>query len=143
MDFYRICLVFFHICSSLTYIPHLIIHISRLSFNSIPLRFQIAYTIYWVGYCILVIGVLIWCLTILYRKQTVWQVIQISAYVLIAKFFYTSFDVTVRILLYYRYIIILFDILHLIILIPAIIITFRVIQEIKNKNQCEAEKIDV
>jgi hypothetical protein len=137
MHFYRICLVFFHISSSLTYFPHLITHIIRLSFSYIPIRSKIAYTIYWISYCLLVLGVLIWCLIVVCRKQTIWQIIQVSAYVLIAKLFYTLFDVIVRILLHYTYIVIIFDIIHIILLIPAIITTFLLVQHVKKTQNVE------
>jgi len=131
MHFYRICLVFFHICSALTYFPHLINHITRLPFSYIPIRSKIAYTIYWISYCLLVLSVLIWCLIVVCRKQTIWQIIQVSAYLLIAKLFYTLFDVIVRILLNYTYVVIIFDIIHIILLIPAIITTFLLVQHVK------------
>jgi len=137
MHFYRICLVFFHICSALTYFPHLINHITRLPFSYIPIRSKIAYTIYWISYCLLVLGVLIWCLIVVCRKQTIWQIIQVSAYLLIAKFFYTLFDVIVRILLHYTYVVIIFDIIHIILLIPAIIITFLLVQHVKKTQNVE------
>jgi hypothetical protein len=133
MHLFRICLVFFHICSALTYIPHLITHISRLPFSYIPLRSKIAYTIYWISYCLLVLGVLFWCLFVVCRKQTIWQIIQVSGYLLIAKLLYTLFDVTVRILLHYTLIVIIFDFIHIIILIPAIIITFLLAKHVKTK----------
>lgn len=133
MHLFRICLVFFHICSALTYIPHLITHISRLPFNYIPLRSKIAYTIYWISYCLLVLGVLFWCLFVVCRKQTIWQIIQVSGYLLIAKLLYTLFDVTVRVLLNYTFIVIIFDFIHIIVLIPAIVITFLLAERIKTK----------
>jgi hypothetical protein len=133
MHVYRTCLVFFHVCSALTYIPHLITHVARLPFGYIPLRSQIAYLIYWLSYCLVVLGVLIWCLIVVCRKQTIWQIIQVSAYLLIAKLFYTVFDVTVRILLRYTYVVIIFDIIHIILLIPAIIITFLLVRHVKEK----------
>ncbi len=133
MHLYRISLVFFHICSALIYFPHLITHITLLPFRYISLRSKIAYITYWISYCLLVIGVLIWCLIVVCRKQTIWQIIQVSAYVLIAKLIYTLFDVTVRILLHYSYIVIIFDIIHIILLIPAIIITFLLVEHVKKK----------
>jgi len=133
MHFYRICLIFFHICSALTYFPHLITHITRIPFSFIPLRSKIAYLTYWISYSLLVLGVLIWCLIVVCRKQTIWQIIQVSAYVLIAKLIYTLFDVTVRILLNYTYFVIIFDIIHIILLIPAIIITYLLVRHVKKK----------
>ncbi|CAF4689845.1 unnamed protein product [Rotaria sp. Silwood1] len=134
MHFYRICLVFFHISSALSYFPHLITHITRIPFRYIPFRSKVAYTTYWISYCLLVLGVLIWCLIVVCRKKTIWQIIQVSAYLLIAKLIYTLFDVTVRILLKYSYTVIIFDIIHIILLIPAIICTFLLVQHVKNKN---------
>jgi hypothetical protein len=133
MHLYRICLVVFHICSALTYLPHLITHISRLPFSYIPLRSKIGYITYWINYCLLVLGILIWCLLVVCRKRTIWQIIQVSAYLLIAKFIYTLFDVTVRILLYYSYFVIMFDLIHILLLIPAIMITFLLAEHMKKK----------
>ncbi len=133
MHFYRICLVFFHISSALTYLPHLITHITHLPFKYIPIRSQIAYITYWISYCLLVLGVLIWCLIVICRKQTIWQIIQVSAYLLIGKLIYASLDVIVRILLHYTYAVIIFDIVHIILLIPAIIFTFLLVQHVKKK----------
>lgn len=135
MNFYRICLIFFHISSALTYFPHLFTYVLRIPFHSVPLRNKVAYITYWISYCLLVFGVLIWCLIVVCRKQTVWQVIQVSAFVLIAKLIYTLLDVTVRILLHYSYIVIFFDIIHIILLIPAIIITFLLVQHIKREKK--------
>lgn len=133
MHLFRICLVFLHICSALTYIPHLVTHITRLPFGYIPLRSKVAYTIYWISYCLLVFGVLIWCLYVICRKQTIWQVVQVTGHLLIAKLLYTLFDVTVRILLQYTYVVIVFDIIHIILLIPAIIFTYLLIEHVKTK----------
>jgi hypothetical protein len=137
MHLYRICLIFFHVSSALTYIPHLLTHIIRLPFRYIPLRSKVAYITYWISYCLLVIGVLIWCLFVVCRKRTIWQIIQVSGYVLIAKLIYTLFDVTVRILLQYSTVVIMFDFIHIILLIPAIICTFLLVQHVKNKNVLE------
>jgi hypothetical protein len=137
MHCYRISLVFFHICSALTYVPHLLTHITRIPFQYIALRAKVAYITYWISYCLLVFGVLIWCLIVVCRKQTTWSVIQVSAHLLIAKLIYTLFDVTVRILLYYKYIVIFFDIIHIILLIPTIIITFLLVKHVKKKNICQ------
>lgn len=133
MHIYRICLIFLHISSALIYFPHLITHITRLPFGHHPIRSRIAYTIYWLSYCLVVLSVLIWCLFVVCRKKTIWQIIQVSAYLLIGKLFYTLFDVTVRILLKYTYIVIIFDIIHIILLIPAIIITFLLVRHVKKK----------
>jgi hypothetical protein len=133
MHFYRICLVVLHICSALTYFPHLITHINRLPFRYLPLRSRVAYMTYWINYSLVVLGVLIWCLFVVCRKQTIWQIIQISGYILIAKLIYTSLDVIVRILLHYTYFVIIFDLIHIVLLIPAIIITFFLVQRVKEK----------
>jgi hypothetical protein len=133
MHLYRICLVFFHICSALTYFPHLITHIDRLPFRYLPLRSRVAYMTYWINYCLVVLGVLIWCLFVVCRKRTMWQIIQVSAYLLIAKLIYTSLDVIVRILLHYTYFVIIFDLIHIVLLIPAIIITFLLVRRVKGK----------
>ncbi|CAF2361558.1 unnamed protein product [Rotaria sp. Silwood2] len=135
MHFYRICLVFFHIASALSYFPHLITHITRIPFRYSPFRSKVAYTTYWFSYCLLVLGVLIWCLIVVCRRKTIWQIIQVSAYVLIAKLIYTLFDVTVRILLNYSYTVIIFDIIHIILLIPAIIFTFLLVQHVKRQKK--------
>jgi hypothetical protein len=137
MHCYRISLVFFHICSALTYVPHLLTHITRIPFQYIALRAKVAYITYWISYCLLVFGVLIWCLIVVCRKQTTWSVIQVSAHLLIAKLIYTLFDVTVRILLQYSTVVIMFDFIHIILLIPAIICTFLLVQHVKNKNVLE------
>ncbi|CAF1146748.1 unnamed protein product [Rotaria sordida] len=133
MHFYRICLVFFHIASALSYFPHLITHIIRIPFRYISFRSKIAYITYWISYSLLVLGVLIWCLIVVCRKNTIWQIIQVSAYLLIAKLIYTLFDVTVRILLNYSFTVIVFDIIHIILLIPAIIFSFLLVQHVKKK----------
>ncbi|CAF0855307.1 unnamed protein product [Adineta ricciae] len=143
MDLHRISLIFLHICSSLSYIPHLVIHIANLSFNAFPRRSQIAFTIYWCGYCLLILGVLLWSCIILCKKRVVWQVIQVSGHVLIGKLLYTMFDVIVRILLHYRLIIILFDIIHVVILIPAITITFALAQDMKKKQTVVEEIVNL
>jgi hypothetical protein len=133
MHFYRICLVVLHICSALTYFPHLITHINRLPFRYLPLRSRVAYMTYWINYSLVVLGVLIWCLFVVCRKQTIWQIIQISGYILIAKLIYTSLDVIVRILLHYTYFVIIIDLIHIVLLMPAIIITFFLVQRVKEK----------
>ncbi|CAF0972823.1 unnamed protein product [Adineta steineri] len=133
MHFYRICLVLFHICSTLTYIPHLLNHIKRLPLAEVSPRSKIAYITYWIGYCVLVFGVLIWCLIIICRKQTIWQLIRVTAHLLIAKLIYTSFDLIVRILLNYTYAVVIFDIIHIILLVPAIALTFVLIEHVKKE----------
>ncbi len=135
MHLYRICLIFLHISSALCYLPHLLTHVTQLSFYSKSLQLKIAYMTYWFNYCLLVIGVLIWCLFVICRKQTTWQVIQISGFVLIAKLIYIIFDLITRILLEHKLIVIIFDFIHIIILFPAIIITFLLVKHVENKCQ--------
>src|SRR5690606_10264221 len=89
--------------------------------------------IYWFNYCLLFLVILIGCLYIIYQKETIWQVIQISGFVLIIKLIYTVLDVITRILLHHKFIVIIFDIIHIIILFPAIIITFLLVQHVKRK----------
>lgn len=131
MHYYRICLALLHIGSALTYFPHLITHIVRIQFGGISIRVKIAYLIYWVSYSLLVLGVLVWCLIVVCRKTTIWQIIQISGHLLIAKLLYTIFDVTVRILLFYSNLVIAFDIIHIILLIPAILLTSLLVQHVQ------------
>jgi len=142
MHFYRICLIFLHISSSLCYLPYLLIHITHLSFHSKLLKSKIAYLTYWFNYCLLVTGVLTWCLFVICRKQTTWQVIQISGFVLIGKLIYIIFDVTTRILLEHKLLVIIFDFIHIIILLPAIIITVLLVKHVKKKmiisNKCQS-----
>jgi hypothetical protein len=134
MHIYRIWLVILHICSALTYLPHLITHINRLPFRYLPWRSRIAYMTYWINYCLIVLGVLIWCLFVVCRKRTIWQIIQVSGYLLIAKLVYTSLDVIVRILLHYTYFVIISDLIHVVLLMPAIILTFFLVQHVKEKD---------
>lgn len=143
MHFYRICLVVLHICSALTYFPHLITHINRLPFRYLPLRSRVAYMTYWINYSLVVLGVLIWCLFVVCRKRTIWQIIQISGYILIAKLIYTSLDVIVRILLHYTYFVIIIDLIHIVLLMPAIIITFFLVQRVKEKVQNSQTLVNV
>jgi len=142
MHFYRICLIFLHISSALCYLPHLITHITHLSLHSISLQSKIAYITHWFNYCLIVIGVLIWFLFVICRKQTVRQVIKVSEFLLIAKLIYTILDVITRILLKHKFIVIIFDFIHIIILFPAIIITFLLVQRVKRmmiiSNKCQS-----
>ena len=131
--FYRVCLVVLHTCSALTYLPHLINHVNRLPFAYLPVRSQIAFATYWTNYCLAILGVLIWCLYVVCRKDTIWPILQVSAYLLIAKFIYTILDAIVRILLKYSYGVIAFDFIHICILIPAIILSFLLIQRVKER----------
>jgi hypothetical protein len=142
MHFYRLCLIFLHTSSALCYFPHLITHITYRSFRSISYPAKIAYITYWFNYCLLVMGVLCWCLFVICRKQTTWQVIQVSGFVLIAKLIYIIFDVITRILLEHKLIVIVFDFVHMIILFPAIIITFLLVKRVKRimsiSNKCQS-----
>lgn len=131
MHFYRICLVILHIGSALCYLPHLMSHMKYIPYDFISLRTRCAYVIYWIGYSLLILGVLIWCLIVVRRKQTKWEVLQVSAYLLIAKLFYTLFDVIVRVLLRYSRIVIMFDIIHIMLLIPAIVFTFLLVHHVR------------
>jgi hypothetical protein len=133
MHFYRICLILLHITSALCYLPHLITHVTSLSFQSVSLQSKIAFAIYWFNYCLIVTGVLIWCLLIICRKRTTWQVMQVSVFLLIAKLIYTLLDVTTRILLRHQIIVIIFDIIHIIILFPAICISFLLVHHVKTR----------
>jgi len=132
MHIYRLTLIFLHFCSTLTYFPHLITHIRRLPFRYVPFRSQLAYCIYWINYSLFIFIIFFWCVWILARKKSIWQLIQITNWILIVKFIYTLLDMTVRILLNYAYIVIIFDIIHLIFLIPAIGITILLIEKVKN-----------
>lgn len=134
MHFYRLCLILLHICSTLCYIPYLISHVIHISSHSGSFQSKLAFIIYWFNYCLLISGILSWCLYIICQKQTIWQVIQNSGLLLIAKLIYTIFDVITRILLYHKFIIIISDIIHIIILFPAIIITFLLVENVKRKN---------
>lgn len=133
IHFYRVCLVVLHTCSALTYFPHLINHISRLPLPYLPIRSKIAFTTYWINYCLMVLGVLIWCLYVVCRKNTLWQILQVSAYLLIGKLIYTILDVIVRILLSYTLVVIAFDLIHICILIPAIFISFLLVGHVKER----------
>ena len=138
MHFYRICLIFLHISSALCYLPHLIILITQRSFNLRSFQVKFAYITYWINYCLVVLAVLIWCLIITCRKQTPWQVVQISGLLLIGKFIYIILDVTTRILLHHKQIVIIFDFIHLIILVPAIVITFLLVQRVRSTLPCRS-----
>lgn len=131
MDFYRICLIILHIISALCYLPHLIVHINYLSWDLVPFRSQVAYITYWFNYCITVLAVLIWCLFVVCRKQTTWQVIQVSEYLLIAKLIYTLLDVITRFLLRHSFTVVVFDIIHIFTLFPAILVTFLLARNVK------------
>lgn len=133
MHIYRVILVFLHLISAICSLPHLITHITRLSFSTISLRSQIAYAAYWFNYSFLVSAILVWSLWVVLRRDTVWQVIQVSGIVLILKFIYTLFDVTTRVLLKHNFIVILFDFIHCICLCPAIFFTFLLVQHVKRK----------
>lgn len=131
MHFYQICLIFLHITSTLCYLPHLIIHITHHSFHSSTLQSKLGYIIYWVNYSLIISGVLIWCLFVLCQKQINWQIIQISGLLLIGKLIYSILDVTTRILLKHKFIVIIFDFIHISILFPAIVITFLLVKHIR------------
>ncbi|CAF2464142.1 unnamed protein product [Rotaria sp. Silwood2] len=131
MHFYRVCLILLHIGSLLCYLPYLMVHITYLSFDSISFQSKFAYITYWVNYCVVVIGVLIWCLFVVCRKQTPWQIIQVSGFLLIAKLIYTILDLITKILLRHELIVVIFDLVHIIILFPAILITFLLVQHVK------------
>jgi hypothetical protein len=139
MHFYRICLIFLHITSALCYLPHLITHIVHLSLHSRSFQLNIAYITYWFNYCLLFLGILIWCLIVICRKQTIWQVIQVSGFLLIGKLVYITLDMITRILLEHKLIVIIFDLIHIIILFPAIIITFLLVKHVKKiSNKCQS-----
>ena len=133
MHIYRICLVVLHICSALTYLPHLIIHVDHLPFTYLPVHSQIAFTTYWINYCLLVLAILIWCLFVVCRKGTIWQLIQTSIYLLIIKLIYTLLDVIVRILLHHKPVVIIFDLIHILLSIPTILITYLLVRHVKEK----------
>ena len=133
MHVYRQILLLLHMISAICSLPHLFTHITRLSFRSIPLRSQIAYFAYWLNYSFLVSAILFWSIWVILRRHTVWQVIQVSAFVLIIKLVYTLFDVTTRILLEHRFIVIVFDLIHCVSLCPAILVTFLLVQHVKRK----------
>ncbi|CAM4757643.1 unnamed protein product [Rotaria magnacalcarata] len=133
MHSYRISLILLHLCSSLCYAPHLIVHLKHLRLYSVTLRSKLAYIIYWCNYSLLAILMLSWCIFVVYRKQTPWQVIQASGYLCIAELIYTALDVTTRILLGHNNIVIASDFIHIIILFTAIFITFLLVQHVKKE----------
>lgn len=134
MKIYRICLIILHILSALCYVPHLISHIFSQSLRTISFQSKIAFLTHWFNYCFTIIIVLIWCLFILIHRHTSWQVIQVSGFLLIMKFLYTIFDVITRILLEHKLFVIAFDFIHIIILFPAIVITFLLVGQMKKIN---------
>lgn len=134
MKIYRICLIILHILSALCYLPHLISHMFNQSFRSIPFHAKIAFLTHWFNYCFTITIVLSWCLFILIHRQTSWQIIQTSGYLLIMKFLYTIFDVITRILLEHKIFVIIFDFIHITILFPAIVITFLLVGQMKKIN---------
>lgn len=134
MNVYRICLIILHILSALCYLPHLISHILNQSLRTITFHSKIAFLTHWFNYCFTVSIVLAWCLIILIRQRTSWQVIQTSGYLLIMKFLYTIFDVITRILLEHKLFVIIFDFIHITILFPAIVITFLLVRQMKKMN---------
>lgn len=142
MHFYHICLIFLHITSTLCYLPNLIFHIQHHSFHTSSFRTKIGYSIYWFNYCLIIHGVLFWCIFILCRKEDNYQIIQISGLLLIGKFIYVILDVTTRILLKHKLIIIIFDFIHICILFLAIIITFLLVKHIRKTrnlpNKCQS-----
>ena|ERR1700733_8819438 len=140
MHFYRICLALLHTLSAFTYLPHLITHVFHLPFQYIPIRSQIAYIVYWINYCLFVIGILIWCLIVVCRQKTTYHVMQVSGLLLIGKLVYTSLELIVRILLQYKMAIIVFDIVHIILLIPAVLITFLLVRQLK-ENTIKSKKL--
>lgn len=133
MHIYRLCLIFLHLTSAVCYFPHLIILITHRSFHLNSLKTQIAYVTYWVNYTVLVLAALIWSLIVVCRKQTPWQVIQVSAYFLIGKFIYVSFDVITRILLKYHLFVIVFDLIHIMTLSIGIVMTFLLVKDVQRK----------
>lgn len=137
MHIYRWILIFLHLISAICSLPHLFTHVVRLSFRTISFRSQIAYSAYWFNYTFLVSAILFWSIYVVSRRQIVWQVIQISAIVLILKLIYTIFDVTTRILLEHKFIVIVFDFIHCLCLCPAIFITFLLVQHVKRKTHRE------
>ena len=137
MHIYRWILIFLHLISAICSLPHLFTHVVRLSFRTISFRSQIAYSAYWFNYTFLVSAILFWSIYVVSRRQIVWQVIQVSAIVLILKLIYTIFDVTTRILLEHKFIVIVFDFIHCLCLCPAIFITFLLVQHVKRKTHRE------
>ena len=133
MHIYRLCLIFLHLTSAVCYFPHLIILITHRSFHLNPLKTQIAYVTYWMNYTVLVLAALIWSLVVVCRKQTTWQVIQVSAYLLIGKFIYVALDVITRILLKYHLFVIVFDFIHIMTLFIGIVMTFLLVKDVQRK----------
>lgn len=133
MHIYRLCLILFHLTSAVCYFPHLFVLITHRPFHLNPLKIQIAYATYWINYTVLVLGVLTWSLIVICRRQTTWQVIQVSGYLLIAKFVYVFLDVITRILLKYHLFVIIFDFIHLIVLFFGIISTFLLVKHVRRK----------
>jgi hypothetical protein len=145
MHFYRICLIFLHIASAICYFPHLFIVITNHIANLTSFQTKVAYITYWFNYSLLVLEILVWCLDVICRKQTTWEVVQVSGFLLIGKLIYITFDVITRIFLKYKLIVIIFDFIHVIILFPAIIFTFLLVHHLQktrilsNKNQLYEE----
>ena len=133
MHLCRVCLILLHLTSALCSLPHLISHITRLSFETIPLRSQIGYLVYWTNYCLMVLGILVWSVWVVGRQQTVWQLIEVSGIFSIGQLLYTSFDLTTRVLLRHQVIVIYFDILHVAVLCPAICLTFLLARQVKRR----------
>ena len=133
MHIYRLCLIFVHLTSAVCCFPHLIVLITHRPFHLNPLKVQIAYVTYWINYTLLVLAALIWCLFVICRQQTSWQVIQVSGYLLVAKFVYVLLDVITRILLKYHLFVIVFDFIHLIFLFIGIVTTFFLVKHVQGK----------
>lgn len=135
----RVCLILLHLTSALCSLPHLISHMTRLSFETIPLRSQIGYLAYWINYCLMVVGILVWSVWVVGRQQTLWQVIEVSGLFAIGQLIYTSLDLTTRVLLRHQVIVICFDILHVAVLCPAICLTFLLARQVKQQSQSDSD----
>ena len=139
MHIYRTVLILFHLASAACYFPHLITHMLLLSFRSLSWPSRIAFMAYWLNYSFVVLGMLGWCLWIVGHQRTTWQVIHVSGLLLIGKLVYTTLDVTTRILLGHSSLVIGVDLVHLVLLSPAICVTFLLVQRVKRSTEASQQ----